>query len=404
MEAAFTNMSNIIKHDDKNYLITHANVVAENGILEDAAIVVRDGVIEKVFGKEQISNNANSFSTQTKDLQVFDAGKKFAGPALFDMHIHGAGGFDTASFDRKKNLEGMANFLATRGITTFQPTIVADLQTLREIHDALEQSEILQNHVSGVYMEGPFIAPEKKGGLPADCIHDCGDIDFLQQILSIEYNSKPIIQTMTLAPELHGAEKIAAMLDEAGVKIAWGHSAAFLENLPKPERKKAHLTHLFNAMNGLDHRHPGLATVPFLSEYSDATFELISDTVHVKSAMLSLVVNSLGTNRMCVISDAMSGAGLGAGETLYLGKEVVCDGKASYYKESGTLIGSASLISDTGRDLCVSNSLGAIDFFRVASTNPCRVVGLSDRGTISEGKRAHIILADEALNITDVFC
>lgn len=416
-------------HNEKTFLIKNAKIFGHDNC---DTIFVRNGVVESI--SSGLPQNSHSSAS---DVPVFDAAKKFAGTGLCDMHIHGAGGFDTASPDRRKNLEGMATFLASRGITTFQPTIVADLQTLREISDALEQSEILRRHVSGVYMEGPFIAPEKKGGLPAECIHAPSDTEFLRDVLAVQYNGKPLVQTMTVAPELQGAEKITAMLNEAGVKVAWGHSAAFLENVPPsaqatpaqaqtpvpaqtapqspqrtsqvaplaktaPAQTAPHITHLFNAMNGLDHRHPGLATVPFLREYKDATFELICDTVHVKPAMLSLVINALGTERLCVISDAMSGAGLGAGETTYLGKQVVCDGKASYYKDSGTLIGSAAIIADTTRDLCHANALSAEDFFRMASVNPRRVLGIHDRD-IAVGSRAEIILVDDDLNITDVF-
>lgn len=389
-------------HTEKSYLIENVNIVRENEIINDANILVENGIIKSIT---QAKNNSAVEKKSPKDFSVFDAGGKFAGTALCDMHIHGAGGFDTASFDRKKNLEGMANFLTSRGITSFQPTIVADLETLREVCDAISESDVLKKCVSGVYMEGPFIAPEKKGGLPAECIHSCSDTKFLEEILSVQYDGKPLIRTMTLAPELENAEKISAMLDEAGVKVAWGHSAAFLESLKNQPRTNTnvHITHLFNAMNGIDHRKPGLAAVPFLPEYENATFELICDTVHVKPEILSLVVNSLGTERLCVISDAMSGAGLGAGETTYLGKQVVCDGKASYYKESATLIGSAALICDTARDLCKSNNLSIKDFFRIASSNPKKILGTAENGKIAEGNRADIILVDDDFNITDIF-
>lgn len=395
-------------HTEKSYLIENVNIVRENEIINDANILVENGIIKSITQAASITQAKNNCAVEEKalkDFSVFDAGGKFAGTALCDMHIHGAGGFDTASFDRKKNLEGMANFLASRGITSFQPTIVADLETLHEVCDAISESDVLKKCVSGVYMEGPFIAPEKKGGLPAECIHSCSDTKFLEEILSVQYNGKPLIRTMTLAPELENAEKISAMLDDAGVKVAWGHSAAFLENLKNQPHTNTnvHITHLFNAMNGIDHRKPGLAAVPFLPEYKNATFELICDTVHVKPEILSLVVNSLGTERLCVISDAMSGAGLGAGETTYLGKQVVCDGKASYYKESGTLIGSAALICDTARDLCKSNNLSIKDFFRIASSNPKKILGTAESGKIAEGNKADIILVDDDFNITDVF-
>ncbi len=385
-------------HNEKNYVIVHADIVTgtDRGIVRDGVIRVEDGVIREVRGPAGQEPPRRGEG----DIPVFDACGKYAGPGLADMHIHGCGGFDTASPDRKTCLEGMASFLAERGITTFQCAAVADMQTLCDIRSALEGSPYLAYHMCGVYTEGPFICPEKKGGLPAESIRPF-TVPYMDEILSVSYEGRPLVKTMTIAPELEGAQTAFRILREAGVKTAWGHSGAYADMLTP--REGAHITHLFNAMNGLDHKRPGLAVVPFLDAYRGATFELIADTVHVNPFMLEFTLNTLGTDRLCLISDAMSAGGLGPGESVYLGREVVCDGMCSRYKDTGVLIGSAMLISETARGLCGAGLAGVEDCFRIASSNPCRVLGLRDRGTIAEGMRADIVFTDSSFTVTDVF-
>ena len=94
---------------------------------------------------------------------------------------------------------------------------------------------------------------------------------------------------------------------------------------------------------------------------------------------------------------------MGAGESVYLGRQVICDGKVSRYKEGNILIGSAMLTHDTGRQLVEAGLIDVAGFFRIASTNPARVLGLSDRGLIEVGRRAEFVLLNDKLQVQDVF-
>ena len=75
----------------------------------------------------------------------------------------------------------------------------------------------------------------------------------------------------------------------------------------------------------------------------------------------------------------------------------------SRYKEGNILIGSAMLIHDTGRQLVEAGLLDVADFFRIASVNPARVLGLTDRGAVEVGHRADLVLLDKELKVQAVF-
>lgn len=387
-------------HHKTDYAIIHAEILAgsQPRTIHDGGILVTQGKIQEIFPDSQQASD----KARQQGLEIIDAGGAWLGPGLIDMHIHGCGGRDTGEENLQAALETMADFMCQRGITSFQPAVFPSVETMERTQTALEASRTAAYHVTSVYNEGPFIAPEKKGGLPAESLRPF-TADYMAQLLSFRHpaTGRPLLGTMTVAPELDGADTAWEMATEAGARVAWGHSAAFADSLPR--RQGVHLTHLFNAMNGIDHRRPGLAIVPFLRHYQDATYELIADTVHVNQLTMEFLIRSLGTERLCLISDAMAAAGMGPGESVYLGRQVVCDGRVSRYKEGNILIGSAMLIHDTGRQLVEAGLLDVAGFFRIASVNPARVLGLTDRGAVEAGRRADLVLLDKELQVREVF-
>jgi N-acetylglucosamine-6-phosphate deacetylase len=190
-------------------------------------------------------------------------------------------------------------------------------------------------------------------------------------------------------------------LEQNTIVVAYGHSDSPLDALNP--REKNHLTHLFNAMGGVDHKRPGLAAMPFVRDYSHATYELVCDEVHVHPSVIDLTINSLGTDRLCLISDAMSLAGMGADEGIYLGKQIYSNGKACYYRDSDILIGSAMIISESAKNLFHKNLLDEQSFFQVASENPLRVLSQTDRGCIKPGYKADLVMLSSNMKIQKVF-
>ncbi|MDD4220646.1 MAG: amidohydrolase family protein [Sphaerochaetaceae bacterium] len=376
---------------DTEYAITHAMVVTPEAVLPNATIVVRQGLILDV----------GTFDTSLlQDLVVFDAKGTLVGPGLIDIHIHGAGGFTSTKENLQENLEKLASFLAEKGITAFQLAVVMDMDLLIAIKEAWDNSLILASHLLGVYVEGPFIAPHKKGGIPSTCIHNYHR-GYLSEILAIRHGGKPVVTTMTIAPELRGSEELTEILEDHGVVVAYGHSDCSLTTLQP--RKRNHITHLFNAMSPISHKRPGLAAMPFTRDFSHATYELVCDGVHVNSSVVDLTINTLGPSRLCLISDAIHLAGLGVGNGVYIGKEIYSNGRACYYSDNDLLIGSAMLINESAKSLYQRGSLNRHSFFKVASENPAEVLSLSNRGKIAPGYKADLIMLSNQMDIVQVF-
>jgi N-acetylglucosamine-6-phosphate deacetylase len=112
--------------------------------------------------------------------------------------------------------------------------------------------------VLGAHVEGPFLAPSKKGAHDAANMH-LPSTASLESVYG-EENLRRSIKIVTLAPELPGAQgHIETLTATYGVRVSMGHSAATLEQGEEGMKAGANLlTHMFNAMNPLHHREPGL--------------------------------------------------------------------------------------------------------------------------------------------------
>jgi N-acetylglucosamine-6-phosphate deacetylase len=53
--------------------------------------------------------------------------------------------------------------------------------------------------------------------------------------------------------------------------------------------------------------------------------------------------------------------------------------------------------------VCVAAGIDVIDAVRAASTNPARLMGLNDRGTIAVGQRADLVALDTELAVEQVW-
>ena len=117
---------------------------------------------------------------------------------------------------------------------------------------------------------------------------------------------------VTIAPELPGAVGLVKSLASEGVLVSLGHSDATAHEAGLAFDAGARtVTHLFNAMRPIDRREPG--PVIALLEDPRVTVELITDGVHVDSAIYRHVTRSAGPDRVSLITDAMAATGMADG-------------------------------------------------------------------------------------------
>jgi N-acetylglucosamine-6-phosphate deacetylase len=319
-------------------------------------------------------------------------------PGFIDTHVHGWGGHD--AMDGPAALDGMARALARRGVTSFVPTsVTATFERLTAFADSVRawMPSAAQDGAQplGFNMEGPFLAPARRGAHPDALLRHPADLD--EDRLATFTDG---LRIMTIAPELRGAPELIARLSALGVRVCLGHSAAsVVEARVGYAAGAVSTTHLFNAMGGVVHRDPGLALVALLDDA--AWVELIADTLHVDPELWPLVWRLKPVDRIVLVSDAIALAGSGR-DRGWLGElEVVVEDGRVTLVEGGNLAGSV-----TALDLELANVVRAgvplPAAVRAAGTNPAELLGLSDRGRLEVGCRADLVELDTDLRVRRV--
>ena len=200
---------------------------------------------------------------------------------------------------------------------------------------------------------------------------------------------------MTLAPELPGALELIDHCVAQGVAVSLGHSAT---DAPGAQRGFDHgasaVTHLYNAMEPMSARSPGLAGVALTRP--GVTVQLIVDGVHVSDEMVRLAF-AAAPSRCVVVTDAIAAAGVDS-DVVRLGDVTVhvADGQAR--RDDGTLAGSIGLLRDS---LVRVRALGvdAVDALRAVTLRPTALLASEDAASLRVGEAADALILDDDLVI-----
>ena len=159
-------------------------------------------------------------------------------------------------------------------------------------------------------------------------------------------------------------------------------------------------THIFNAMSPFHHRAPG-ATGAALTD-DRVTALMIADGVHTHPAALRLAIRAKGIERLALVTDAVAGAGLPPGPTTLAGRAVTVD-RTSARLADGTLAGSILTLDQAVRNAVAFARLSEAAAVHLASGVPARVLGLANKGHLSVGADADIVLLDQDLGVMATF-
>ena len=365
-------------------------------------MIIKNGLVyqeDKTFVKKDLYINDGKIvesPAEVTDKTEVDATDLLVLPGLVDIHSHGAVGCDFSDGD----MEGLGKILAyerAHGVTSYCPTsMTINTDKLRRIFKAM--GDFTEGpgmaHVAGINMEGPFLDVNKKGAHLAEYIL-APDVEFFRECNTASGNK---IRLVTLAPNVEGAmEFTRALRDE--VVISLGHTAADYETSRQALQAGAnHVTHLCNAMMPLEHRKPGL--IGAASEDENCYAELISDGIHVHESMVRAVFKMF-PGRVALVSDSMRATGMENGTYDLGGQQVTVNGKLATLA-SGTIAGSATNLYDCMRT-AVSFGIPREEAIAAATMNPAKSIGVYDEvGSLTPGKRADVVLADQDLKLVKV--
>ena len=331
-----------------------------------------------------------------------DANLPLVAPGFVDLHIHGFDGHDPVD-----ELPQMAAALARVGTTAFQATmfpaapkelgLIAEQVWQRAQSCNSSTAGAAMARIVGLHLEGPFVNPLRAGALPKEVLAE-PSLASLREIVGPSTGGGRGIRTVTLAPELKGSSDLISELVHLGIHVSLGHSAATSEDARKASRAGAvGATHLFNAMSGIHHREVGLAGFALTSNALYA--ELIGDLVHVGADAIRLALAARGPKGLCLVSDALKGAGHGCDVFHWHGREHERHDGAWYYRESAgaarKLAGSALCQLEMLQQLVRQGVVSVEEALTMATETPARALGLErELGSLAPGLRADIVVLD----------
>lgn len=305
-------------------------------------------------------------------------------PGLVDIHVHGARGVDFASLgvDPRPAIDhhhraGTTTLLASLATGHAQAT----LDRVRELRSLVDSGEL-----AGLHLEGPWLSPLRRGAHSPELLRipAAADIDALLDA------GAGTIRMVTLAPELPGALDAIAQLVRAGVIAAIGHSDADAATTGRAiDAGATVITHLFNGMAPLHHRHPGIVGTSLAR--TDVAVELIADGVHVDDAVVDLVLRVAG-NRILLVSDAMSATGLGDGDYELAGSRVTVSGAVAQLADGSSLAGSTATLGAIVARLLARGSAADL-VVAAASARPAAALGIP-APSLRVGDAADLVVFD----------
>lgn len=367
-------------------VLRNARILAGDDFRDDLAVVIESGRITAL-----VSDAAPMLGQA--DEQV-DLGGGWLLPGFIDAQVNGGGGVLFNNSPDVATLRTLAQAHRRFGTTGLLPTLISDdVQVMRAAIAATRQaiSEGVPG-VLGIHLEGPYIAPARKG------THDANKFrvpDAAEIALAASLDNG--VTLLTLAPERVPLESIRALV-ERGVVVAAGHTAATYEEARAGlEAGIRGFTHLYNAMSPLTGREPG--AVGAALEDRDSWVGIIADGVHVHPASLRVALATKPRGKVMLVTDAMPP--VGAEDPSYdLYGEVITAVDGVVRNAAGSLAGSALDMATAVRNSVQLLGVSLAEAARMASTYPAQFLNLDDRyGHIAEGHHADLVLLDDALQV-----
>ncbi len=123
---------------------------------------------------------------------------------------------------------------------------------------------------------------------------------------------------------------------------------------------------------------------------------MIADHKHLPRTLMRLAYKAVGPDRLCIVSDATSGAGLPEGSRFRMGAmEYEVEDGVGMMLDRTSFAGSSTLLNQMLPVLIDVVGMPLAEAVRMATLNPARVIGVDGRkGSLEPGKDADIAIFD----------
>ncbi|MEP0200712.1 MAG: N-acetylglucosamine-6-phosphate deacetylase [Halioglobus sp.] len=331
----------------------------------------------------------------TPGIPITDLGTGVIAPGFIDLQVNGGGG---ALFNNEPTVSALQTMVSAHratGTTAMMPTLISDEKEvyLAGVAAALDAMSSGNPSVLGLHIEGPFLSQQKRGTHSNDMIRQMTDEDL--NWLATSAASLPLI--LTLAPEHCRAGQIE-LLTKAGIMVCAGHSKATAQQTKAALNEGLRgFTHLFNAMEPLSAREPGVLGTALDDRESWAG--IIADGHHVDPVNLSLAHRTKAPGKLCLVTDAMATVGTQQ-KSFSLYNETVTEDNGVLINAEGKLAGSAIGMIQAVAVAHRSAGIELGECLNMASRYPAEFLNRhKELGQLGAGFRADIVHFDDNFKV-----
>ncbi|UUP16996.1 N-acetylglucosamine-6-phosphate deacetylase [Nitratireductor thuwali] len=374
----------------RSMVLTGARIFDGERTLAGHALVVEEGRIRAIVPEAEAAGRA--------DVRLLDGG--LLAPGFIDVQVNGGGGRMLNNDPTAETMGVIARGHRAYGTTALLPTLITDTRevTVQAIAAACEAARS-EPGVIGLHLEGPHLAPARRGAHLPELMRPLGDDDV--DAICDAAGKMPVLH-ITLACEQASPARVRR-LTEAGVIVSLGHTDCTSETAIGLFQAGARgVTHLFNAMSGLSHRAPGLVGAAL--DHGPAWGGIIADGHHVDPIALRIALRAKrGPGRLFHVTDAMALVGSEAHSFQINRRAVRREAGAVCSRlvlDDGTLAGSDLDMASAVRFGVEVLELPLEESLRMASAYPADYLGIGrDHGYLKSGSRADIVWLDDHIRV-----
>lgn len=372
-------------------ILTNGKIVSDGKIIAGYDIILDGDKIVELKPTAEVSG-------EKTDLQG-----NYIAPGFIELHCHGGGGYefiDATPEAFKKACE----VHAAHGTRVMYPTISAtDYDTMvRVLQTARLVKETCAVEIPGIHLEGPYFAIEMCGGQAPGIVRDICE----QEYGSLLEEYSDVIARWDYAPEKDKDNSFVKDVTSKGILVATAHSSAEYDDVFRAYEGGNHLvTHLYSCTSTITRhqgfRHLGIIESAYLLD--DMYVETIADGCHLPIELLKMIIKIKGTDRVCLITDALRPGGIGEEGKEYRDCSVpfvIEDGVAKLLDRSA-FAGSIAT-SDILLKTAVKAGCSIADAVKMMTETPAKVMGLQTKGKIAAGYDAQFTVFNESLKIVNI--
>lgn len=367
---------------------TGARIFDGDKMRESTAVLVERGIVLDIVTRAEIPAGAD----------VRDLCGGILAPSFIDLQVNGGGGVMLNDGPTVATMTSIAQAHRPFGTTGLLPTLITD--TPATTAAAIEAAAAAVGSVPGIlglHLEGPHLAPARKGAHLGRLMRTMSDADADRLI---DARDRIGVLLITVAVEQVEVRLIRRLAD-AGIIVSLGHTdASYDAAMAAIDAGARSATHLFNAMSQLGNRDPGVVGAVLAAPSVSAG--IIADGHHVHPETLrTALAAKRGPGRLYLVTDAMASVGMD-GDSFVLNERIIYRRNGKLTLENGTLAGADIDMAASVRYAVRSLGVELEEALRMASLYPADVIGDNRRGRIAKRSTAEFVHLDDDLTVRGV--